>query len=94
MAGCLSDAGCGSDANTDANTFGGGGVRGASSVTDSASSALAIIDASTFTSTLRAVMELLGAGGSISIAVGSKASLANNGAASACPLAELRSDEL
>jgi hypothetical protein len=69
-------AGCGSDANT----FGGGGDRGASSVTDSASSALAIM--STFTSTSRAVMELLGAGGPISIAVGStRASLANNGAA-------------
>ena len=91
MAGCLSDAGCGSDAKTDANTFGGGGVRGASLVTDSASSALAIM--STFTSTSRAVMELLGAGGSMRmhVSVGSRASLANNVAASA---GELRSDEL
>ena len=60
---------------------------------DSASSTLAIIDASTFTSTSRAVMELLGAGGSMRmrVSVGSRASLANNVAASA---GELRSDEL
>jgi hypothetical protein len=85
VAGLGSAAGCGSDANI----FGGG----ASSVTDSASSTLAIIDASTFTSTSRAVMELLGAGGSMRmrVSVGSRASLANNVAASA---GELRSDEL